>query len=349
MDAVRISVIGAGLIGSKHAALIDESDFCDLAGVCDIDPAGESIADRLHTGFYTHIDSLLDRERPDGVIIAVPNSEHGGCAEICASKSVHMLIEKPIADSVDEALRIDRIAGRNEVSVLVGHHRRHNPLVKKSRLVIQDGDIGRLVGVSILWALCKPDNYFATSWRRERPGGGPTLINLIHELDTLRYVCGEISEVYARSSSMARGLDVEDSMSISLLFENGAIGTIMASDASPSPWSYETSTMENPFYYYVDENCYHFLGSAGALAFPRMELWRYPDRAKTGWQFPLEKTVCVTERADPLKAQLKHFCNVIIGTEKPVTDALDGTRSLAVALAVLESARSGNPVRPTLP
>ena len=81
---------------------------------------------------------------------------------------------------------------------------------------MKGGALGKLVAVSMLWALLKPADYFDVEWRRRRPGGGPTLINLIHELDTLRFVCGEIRQVYAQASSEARNLEVEDSLAISI-------------------------------------------------------------------------------------------------------------------------------------
>jgi predicted dehydrogenase len=260
---------------------------------------------------------------------------------------VHLLIEKPIAATLDQALRIADTAKRCGVRVLVGHHRRHNPLVRKARELVRGGTLGRLVGVSVLWALLKPPEYFRVGWRRERPGGGPLLINLIHELDSLRFLCGEVAEVSARASSAARGLEVEDSLCASIAFENGALGTILASDTTPAAWSYEATAGENPAYFRTAENCYHFLGTAASLTFPGMELWRYADDARRGWMHPLERQRIEVAPADPLTAQLEHFCRVIADGELPLVDARDATASLAVALAMQESARTGAPIRPT--
>ena len=94
----------------------------------------------------------------------------------------------------------------------------------------------------------------------------------IHFIDTYRYLFGEIRQVYAVASSAVRKLEVEDSLSITLSFESGTLGSILASDATPSPWSYEATTGENPHYFRADENSYHFLGTAGSLSFPRMEV-----------------------------------------------------------------------------
>ncbi len=158
------------------------------------------------------------------------------------------------------------------IHVLVGHHRRHNPLIQEVCSIVHSGELGQLVAVSALWALFKLAAYYRVDWRCQRPAGGPVLINLIHDLDSLRFICGEICQVYAQSGSIARRLEVEDSLSISLLFEGGAVGSVLASDATPSPWSYEATTDENQYYFHASENCYHFLDTLGSFAFPRMEL-----------------------------------------------------------------------------
>ena len=74
---------------------------------------------------------------------------------------------------------------------------------------MQGGGIGRLTAVAALWLLQKPADYFDVAWRRE-PGGGPLLINAIHDIDDLRFVCGEIEEVRALVSNTTRGFKVED-------------------------------------------------------------------------------------------------------------------------------------------
>ena len=339
-------MIGAGVIGERHAELIAAQKGCSLAGICDVEPGRSRIAKKLAVPFYRELEELLERESPEGAVVATPNDRHAAVAEMCAQRGVHVLIEKPIADNLVEAFRIVQVAEEAGIQVLVGHHRRYNPLIRRARSVIQGGLLGDLVGVSALWALLKPADYYDVEWRCKRPGGGPTFINLIHELDSLRFICGEIRRVYAQSSSRVRQLDVEDSLTISIAFENGALGSLMASDATPSPWSYEAATHENPYYFHTDENCYHFLGTTGSLAFPKMEFWSYAKSDRRGWQHPLQRSPLPVTRADPLELQLEHFCRVIRDREKPLIDGRDGTRSLAVALAVLESMKRQAPMVP---
>ena len=312
-------------------------------GICDVDTSRRSVAEEFNVPFYQDVEELLERERPEGAIISTPNGCHATVAEICARRSVHVLIEKPIADTLDGARRIVKVADGTGIQVLVGHHRRHNALIQEARSIVRGGALGKLVAISVLWALLKPADYYEVAWRC-RPGGGPTFINLIHDLDSLRFICGEIRQVYAQSSSAVRKLDVEDSVSISFSFENGALGSLLASDATPSPWSYEVTTHENPYYFHTDENCYHFLGTLGSLAFSRMELWRYADENRSGWQHRMEKSRAKVIQVDPLKSQLEHFCRVVRNEEKPIVDGRDGARSLAVVLAIRESIQRQLPI-----
>lgn len=347
MAPVRLAVIGAGQMGARHADLIHRQGVCALVGLCDADPQRRVVADRLGAPFYGSVEQLLERTRPDGAIIAVPNTHHAATAQACLRRSVPTLVEKPLADTVASAQQIVETARACRVAVLVGHHRRHNPLVQETRHLIRQGALGQLVGVSVLWALRKPDEYFETPWRRQRPGGGPLLINLIHDLDSLRFLCGEVTQVYARTSASVRRFEVEDSLSLSLHFESGALGCVLASDVTPAPWSHEANTGENPLYFHAAENCYHFLGTRASLAFPAMELWQYANAAHRGWQHPLEKLTVQVQPADPLQVQLEHFCRVVRGEEAPLVDARDGARSLALAVAAQESADRGLPASST--
>lgn len=170
------------------------------------------------------------------------------------------------------------------------------------------------------------------------------MINLVHELDSLRYLCGEITQVFAHLSSTTRGFEVEDSASISLKFESGAVGSILASDTVAAPWSYESTSGENPLYFHTNENCYYFLGTSGSFTFPQMHIWRYMDQNSTGWQHKLIRARCEIQPRDALTEQLRHFCEVVHGNEHPVVDAEDGAQSLKVALAVIESAEKNHPI-----
>lgn len=162
------------------------------------------------------------------------------------------LVEKPIGPTVAEADRLADAAERAGVPLLVGHHRRHNPIVVAARDAVRSGRLGRLTTVTALWTPRKPDDYYDVAWRRQ-PGGGPVLTNLIHDIDVLRFVCGEITSVQAIVSSAGRGLPINDTAVVSLRFAGGGLGTITMSDAVAAPWAWDITSGENPFFGRTDE------------------------------------------------------------------------------------------------
>jgi predicted dehydrogenase len=335
---MRIAVIGAGQFGRKHIETVRKDPGCALAAVADPVQAAD-----FGVPQYALYTEMLAREKPDGVIIATPNALHVSVGLACVERRIPMLVEKPVADTVEASRRLVEAAERARVPLLVGHHRRHNPLIEKARELVQGSAIGRLAAVAALWLVQKPAEYYEVGWRRE-PGGGPLLINLIHDIDDLRYICGEIVEVRAITANAVRGFAVEDSAAVALRFANGAVGTATVSDAVPAPWSWELASGENPAYPQQPENCYWFSGTAGSLALPRLEMWSYGERK--GWHAPLNREQLAVPKADPQARQLQHFCRVIRGEEAPRSSGADATRTLAVVAAVQEAARTGKAVQP---
>jgi len=343
VDKPRIGVIGVGWIGYRHAKYCGSYSSCELVGVSDPGPVAAKVGAELGVPCFASVDELLDRVKPDGVIIATPTQLHLETAGNALERGVAVLIEKPIADTVANARMLVDLAKRKNTPILIGHHRRHNSAVKEARRLLIEGDIGRLLAVNVLWAVKKPDDYFDVSWRKEK-GAGPVLINLIHEIDLLRHLCGEIETVSAIVTSEGRGNSVEDTVVAMFKFNSGAVGTITASDATPAPWSWDSATGENPAIYQGRENAFRFLGSKGSLEFPDLFIWRYVDQEKPGWLSPISRESRVIQQNEAYIAQLEHFCRVIRHEEAPLIDGEDGLRTLTATLAIHESAETGMPV-----
>lgn len=343
MTAARIAVIGAGLIGRKHISVLRSgaSEYA-LAGVADPAPAAAEEGRRLGYAVYRTIEELLDREKPEGAVIAVPNQMHRDASLACIARGVHVLVEKPIADSIAAAMDIVDAAAKAKVGVLVGHHRRHNPLMRKAAEIIEAGGVGRMVAVNGMWLSRKPDPYFDVAWRRE-PGGGPVLINAIHDIDCLRMLCGDVETVQASTAATVRPYPVEDTAGAVLRFKNGAIGTFIVSDAASAPWSWEWTSRENPLRPFEPESCYLIAGTRGSLAVPSLQhRWHEPGRED--WDVELTQKRIHVALEDAYFGQARNLAGVIRGTATPVLDGLGGTRTLATTLAITESAKTGAPV-----
>lgn len=341
MSKVRIAVIGAGAFGQRHLSYLQREPLCEVVAIADPMPAAAELATAQGYSHFSDYRAMLDEVKPEGAIIASPNALHAPMGLACAERGVHILVEKPIAETLAAAHSLATAADDAGVALLVGHHRRYNPVIEKAREIVRGDGIGRLTAVVALWLIRKPDDYFDVAWRREA-GGGPVLINLIHDIDDLRFICGEIASVQAITSSAIREFAVEDTAAITLRFANGALGTATLSDTVPAPWSWEMTSGEAAHYPQRPENCYLFSGTEGSLTVPKLELWRY-DGEKS-WTQPLVKQTLEVPNEDPLMRQLRHFCRVIRGEEAPRITGADAARTLAATLAVHDAARSGNAV-----
>ena len=343
-DGVRIAVAGAGLIGRRHVEEVVACPSTHLAAVVDPAPAADAVAGQHGVPRYRSLAELFEQDRPDGVVLATPNQLHveGGLA--CVAAGVPTLVEKPVGDTVEAATRLVEAAEAAGVPLLTGHHRRYSPITARAREVVASGALGRIVAVVGTALFCKPDDYFDVGggWRRQ-PGGGPVLLNLVHEVDGLRWLVGDVVRVHATTSNAARGFPVEDTAAMVFTFAGGALGTFLLSDTAASPRSWEQTSGENASYpSHPDEDCYHVTGTAGSLSIPTMRLRVFPG--PRSWWEPFETSTVEVERRDPLALQVEHFAAVIRGESEPVCSGRDGLATLQVLDAVVESARTGRPV-----
>ena len=343
-ERVRLASIGAGMIGHVHAEIAAGMEECEYVALCDQDPSKATMAEKLGAKYYRDFRQMIERETLDGVMISLPNEMHESVGTACAESGLHIFMEKPIAATVEDARKLIRSARANHVQLLIGHHRRFNPMMVATRDMVRGGELGEIVGIHVLWCMYKPAEYFEVSPWRTRKGGGPILINTIHEIDNLRFIYGEIGRVYAETSNKIRKFEVEDTVSVSLRFKDGTPASILMSDAAPSLWGYECTMGENPFFFHTEGNIYHYLGTKASLTFPGMLKVYYADPTRAGWQHPLRTTQLPIKSQDPYPDQLRHFCRVIRGEEEPRTSGEDALRTLQVTLAVHESGLTQRPI-----
>ncbi|QEL23502.1 Gfo/Idh/MocA family oxidoreductase [Bosea sp. F3-2] len=338
MKPLSIGLVGAGAIGRMHADVIAGSDFASVAGVADPTEAGRQYCRERGLAWYPDHDALLDAGGVEALIVATPNQTHLEIGLAAIARGIPALIEKPVAVSVAEGEKLSAASASAGVPVLVGHHRRHNPIIAKAREMVQGGALGRLTNATVLYTFYKHDAYFDLAWRRE-PGGGPVLINLIHEIDLIRFVCGEVAAVQAVTSGRVRGLPVEDTAAVLLELQNGALVTVSLSDTAVTPWSWDLTSGELPSYPKQAKpvNSHFISGTEGSLALPGLEHWRY-DGEKS-WFADLTQETLPIQPESPYLRQLQHLRDIARHGARPLIDAADATRTLKVTLAVQEAAR----------
>lgn len=339
MKPVQLAVIGTGNVGLRHVKAIQALPRTELCAV--VDPSIESLdgLDLAGTPHFENTQALFENQAPEGVVIATPTIHHLQPALESLSHGCHLLIEKPITTDLAESARIIDAIENTKQHVLVGHHRRYYQAVQQAKQIVQSGQLGKLLAVSGLWCLKKHNTYYDPDWRKQWPAG-PVMTNAIHDIDLLRFVCGEIKSVYAESSHQVQGFEKEDVTAVVIRFENDALGTFVLSDQAPSPWAWEYATDENPAVPGTGENCFRLIGSQGSLEFPNLVQWT--STQKDGdWFSPMQSKTLKNEYLNAFDAQLNHFADVIRAEQEPLITAADASRSLAVTQAVLESVSSG--------
>lgn len=342
MNKTRIAIAGAGVIGTAHSTVLQLSPSCTLSAFVDPFPAAAVVAKRAGVPLYTSLEELLAKDRPDGVILATPNHLHVQQVLQCIAAGVPVLVEKPIATTVADGEQLQKVVNETGAKVLVGHHRAHSPIMAKAKEVVDSGKLGRLVAVMGSATFFKPDHYFVEAAWRTQIGGGPILINMIHEVHNLRMLCGNIVAVQAFASNATRGYAVEDTVAINLRFANGVLGTFLLSDTAACPRSWEQTSQENKVYAsYNDEDCYVITGTNGSLSVPTMRMKTYPRPESRSWCNEFETGVVAVLRDDPLQHQMEHFGAVIRSEAEPLVSAFDGLQNLRVTEAISLAAKTG--------
>lgn len=342
MKRVKLALVGAGVIGTRHLLAIQQVEEVELVAIVDFSKHSRTLASQHKVPFFECTESAIKALSIDGVIVATPTEHHFEPTRCALTMGVHALVEKPIMPTLEQAMEIVNLSKSTGQQVLVGHQRRYYSLVDRTREIIRKKQLGQLVAVSGQWNMRKHDSYYDADWRK-RWQAGPVLTNLIHEMDLLRYLLGEVISVSAELSHRVQGFEKEDAAVVNLRFENGALGSFVISDQTHSPWGWESATGENLAFPKIGENAVRFMGTDAALEFPNLKLWR-TSTGEPEWRNKIEPTEFQYELTDPYVNQLKHFVEVIRGTSKPRIDAQDATETLKCILAVYESAESGRRV-----
>nr|WP_254429180.1 MULTISPECIES: Gfo/Idh/MocA family oxidoreductase [unclassified Ruegeria] len=340
----RIAIVGIGLVGRRHADAIRALRHVDLVAVVDPSDDGRAYAVEHGVACYATLEEMFADQAPDGAVLATPTTLHVEQGLTCVRNGCPVLVEKPIAVEATAALELVQAAEKANVPLMVGHHRRHNPLIRSAKEAIADGKIGDVRAVHANCWFYKPDEYFDAAPWRKKPGAGPISVNLVHDVDLLRYLAGEVVTVQAQSAASQRGYDNEDVAGALLTFESGAIGTISVSDSIVAPWSWEMTSQEYPIYPSTTESSYMIGGSHGSLSVPDLRLWSYQSEQRDWWT-PISSTALKKGASDPLVNQLRHFVEVARHEAEPIVSGWEGFRTLQVIEAIQNSCRTGDTVR----
>lgn len=342
MAKSALAIVGAGAVGRLHAKRALVSDDWSLVAIVDTSESALAFAKSAGVPCFEHHMCMLDKVRPRGVIVATPNQSHSLIGQDCLKWGAAVLVEKPIADTLQNARLLCDVAKTTGSPLIVGHHRRYSSITQKAKHIIESGLLGSIAAISCIATWLKPDSYYEVGWRVRR-GGGPVMINVIHDIDLLRYLFGDIETAQAFASNIIRGLQVEDTAAAVFRFRNGALATAVASDTTAAPWNWDLAAGEDEQFPRYEVNSIFVTGTRGSLALPRLEFWGY--RGASGWHNTLSTERLKVRANDPYTEQLRHFHAVVENLESPVCSGADGLRTLDVTLGLLESAATSGLVR----
>ena len=332
MSEIGIAVVGTGYIGREHIKAIAAHSQARLEFIC-ATRRSEAVAVELQ-GVYgagrvsTDFMDVVGDEGVDVVYLCTPNSQHVQQAVEALEGGKHVFVEKPLAVTLADCARIvaaARVSGRQ---VMVGHGARFSKIFVALHKLVQDGMLGEACFVEgdYVHDLGPFLDLPGHDWwlDAEREGQLPIIGGACHPLDLMRWIAGEIVEVSAFGAN--RNIPAApwcDTVIASLKFASGALGKCLVSCGAKIPYAMN-------FGYY---------GTKGSVLNDQLFIDGIPH-ADGFMRLPVE--ICTEDHT--CAEQLEHFLACIQTGEKPLIDALDGARSVAVCCAVAESIEAGRPV-----
>lgn len=241
MKKLKFAILGCGRISYKHVeALIQNSQQAELVAVCDLIEQNaiarkvqyENQLQGAEVMVFSRFEDMFNQCEIDVVAIATESGYHATHALVAMEKECHVLIEKPMALSVEDALKINQVAKEKGLKVCVSHQNRFNPPIQKLRRAVEEGRFGRIINATarILWT--RDENYYKQApWRGTKALDGGTLMNqCIHNVDLLQWMMNsDVERVHAERGTFLRNIEMEDFGALLLRFKSGSIGIVEGS------------------------------------------------------------------------------------------------------------------------
>lgn len=321
---MRVAVIGVGSMGFNHLRVYSELEGVQLAGVSDVSQERlKAISDRFAVPTYSDYRDLFDKEKPEAVSITVPTSDHEEIATFALKAGAHILVEKPIAASVEEGKRIIALAKETKCQLMIGHIIRFNPAIQSLKKRLDNGDLGRIFQI-----FCRRVGPFPV---RIRDVG--VVIDLApHDVDIMRFLTGlSPTRIYAETEQLIH-TNHEDLLFGLLRFPGGLTGALELNWLTPKKIR-ETLVLGEKGLFYVDDLLQDLFFYENAQA--SGELWSPLNTLRGVSEGPM--TRFELQKQEPLKAELKAFLHAIeSGSPVPVSGE-DGLEALRLSLALVES------------
>lgn len=340
MNKLNVGVIGCGSIAKyRHLPEYALNEHVNIAAVCDInEDRAKEIAKQYHAKCYTNYEELLADQEIAAVSVCTPNYLHAPVSIAALKAGKHVLCEKPMATTKQEAEDMIEAAKLSGKKLMIAHNQRFVPSHRKAKEIIESGQIGKIFSFRTAFGHPGPESWSADgkdSWffrKREAVMGAMGDLG-IHKADLIRYLLGEeVSEVAAFVETLAKEqTDVDDNAVCILKTESGIIGTLAAS------WSYNGK----------EDNSTIIYGEKGMIRLEDDPEYSLVVQYKNGEavHYKLGAIQSNEEGGQSKSHVIDHFVSSIVNDEEPAVTGLDGMKSLLVILAAFEAADSKKVVR----
>lgn len=323
---INAAVIGVGAMGKSHARNYSCLSNADLVAVCDSDAEkAKAIAKEYNANYYTDCSEMLKKEEIDAVSVCVPTKYHKKTAIGIIKNKINVLVEKPIAATVEEARGIINEAKENNVKLMVGHIERFNPVVIELKKRIARNELGKIYKVNCIRLSPFPQRVVDVG----------VIVDLaVHEIDVLRHIVNsEIARLYAETAQRIHSTH-EDLLIGTIRFRNNVLGVINANWLTPKKVREITITGEKGMFaanYLTQE-----------MDFYENEFTRKNFGYNKGFMSVIEgkRTKIEIEKKEPLKTELNAFIECIQHDKEPLVTGKDGLDALFIAQKFLESAKT---------
>jgi len=332
MKPLKFGLIGCGRIAVRHAEILSNIDGAKLSCVCDVkEDRVINFSKKYNIPCYTDYHEMLKKEEVDVVSILTPSGLHARHTVDVANYKKHMIVEKPMALTLDDADEMIKICDENRIKLFVVKQNRYNLAVKKLKEAIELGRFGKFVLGTVRVRWCRTQSYYdQDDWRGTWAYDGGVFANQAsHHIDMLTWMMGEVESVFAKIATRLFDIEVEDTGAAILKFKNGALGIIEATTAT-RPKDIEGSIS------ILGEN-----GTVeiGGFAMNEIKIWNFKE------SLPEDKDVLAKYRENPPNVYgfghlefLKDVIDCIKNNHKGLIDGLEGRKSLELISAIYESA-----------
>jgi predicted dehydrogenase len=338
---LTVGILGCGKVAHLHAKAIAESRHCALAGVWSRTPAtARAFARQYSVRAYDDITSLILKERIDFVVVCTPHPYHRQPAITALNAGAHVMVEKPLAASVADAVAMVERAEKRGLKISVISQRRWYPPARRIRDAIDAGKIGKpAIGTVQMLGWRDREYYDSDAWRGtwKHEGGGVLVNQAPHQFDLLMWYMGDVESLYGDWTNINHPyIEVEDTAMALLRFKGGGMGNIFVSNAQkPGVYGKVHIHGDNGASVGVqtESGAMFIAGMTGIGAPPFNDIWTVQDEERNLAQWTQEDRQ-LFESVDPtvyfIRLQLEDFCGAIREDRLPVVTPHQGVQTVSL-------------------